>query len=160
MQIADMSGRIIARPLIYLCGPIHGLTMEQAGDWREQATALLKPEFDVLNPMSGKVYRGTSYSEYTDEEIVTRDLAYIRASRAVLRYFPQSSEGSAMETFFAGHLCGTPVVLFGEEAAKPRNQIPLWARHFSVRNFAYLEQAVTYLKEHWLFPSDPALNAG
>lgn len=140
-------------PRIYLAGPIHGLTQDQANNWRAQATALLAPEFGVLDPMSGKSFEGTDYSHYTDDEIVVRDLLFIARARAVLRFVPYPSEGSAMETFFASHNHGIPVVTWGPGQGD-RQKLSLWLRKFSVNNFETLEEAVAYLKGFWRYPGD------
>lgn len=146
----------MAKPAVYLCGPIHGLDMKAAGDWREEATRLLAPDFVALSPLRGRVWTGDDYSHFTDDELVTRDLMDIRRSRAVLRYCPGPSHGSDMETFYAAHVCGIPVVAFGEYVNVPRSKLSLWLRRFTVNNFGTLEEAVSYLKDYWLYPGEAA----
>lgn len=149
------------RPRIYLCGAIHGLTYPDATGWRQRAGQLLAPEFDVLDPTFHREYEGVDYSRYTDAEIKARDIAYIDRARAVLRYYQgTSSEGSAMETFYASHIRGIPVVTFG--CSEPREDLSLWLRLHTVRNFFLLEDAVRFLKSSWLFPGEelePAYSA-
>jgi hypothetical protein len=145
-------------PLIYLCGPIHGLTFDTGNAWRTEATSLLQPEFGVLNPLRNKAFEGTDYSKYTDHELITRDLRDIRVSRAVLRFTPSASHGSDMETFYAAHVCNIPVVTFGPGQGD-RTKLSLWLRHHTVNNFEYLEDAVDYLKGMWTYPDDGLIDA-
>jgi len=140
-------------PRIYLGGPIHGLTQDQANGWRQQAAHLLAPEFGVLDPMENKVIIGTDYSHYTDEELVVKDLLSIQRARAVLRYTPGPTHGSDMETFFASHNHGIPVVTWGPGQGD-RSKLSLWLRRFTVKNFETLEEAVAYLKGYWTYPGD------
>lgn len=143
-----------SRPLIYLAGPIHGQTSAESRAWRVTATRLLAPEFGVLSPMRGKEWAGVDYSKYTDHEIIGRDLQDIARAHAVLRYIPDGpTEGSAMETFFAAHNHGIPVVTFGPGQSN-RSKLSLWLRHHTVRNFETLHEAVEYLKTMWLPPDD------
>lgn len=134
------------KPFIYLCGPIHGLTLEAASTWRQLAADLLLPEFDVLDPLRGKEWEGINPRLYTDQEIVLRDLDDIRRSRAVLRYCPGPSHGSDMETFYAKQI-GVPVVTFGHR--DPREALSIWLRYHTVQNLAGLDDAVRYLKNFW-----------
>jgi hypothetical protein len=144
------------RPLVYLCGPIQGLTFDEADTWRQEAEFLLHPEFGVLSPLRGKSYSGRVASGYTDEEIVVRDLADIRRSALVLRYCPGPGHGSDMETFYASHTCGLPVVVFGSGVAGPREALPIWLRRHTVKNFGTLREAVDYIKSMWGDPEQQA----
>jgi hypothetical protein len=151
---------MLIKPLVYLCGPVHGLNYATANSWRDVAATQLAPEFDILSPLHNHGWDGTDRSHFTDAEIVTRGLAYIRRARAVLRYYSgTSSEGSAMETLYASQQ-GVPVVTWG--SARQRAELPVWLRYHTVRNFAVLDDAVAYLKSDWLLPSEavePLYNA-
>src|SRR5690606_20013125 len=149
------------KPMIYLCGPIHGLSIDGATGWRTLAAAKLAPEFEVLDPTRNREWSGTDYSHFTDNEIVDRDLMDIRMARAVLRYFPIGgySEGSPMETFFASFVEGIPVVTFSfvdqaTDYVVERDKLPVWTRRFTVKNFTSLDEAVDYLKDQWLLPHE------
>jgi hypothetical protein len=142
------------RPYIYLCGQIHGKTFNQANTWREVAEALLYPDFLVLNPLREKLFEGQDSGRalYTDAEIVERDLADIRLARAVLRFYDGTpSPGSDMETFYASRR-GIPVVTFG--CKKTREELPVWVRAHTTRNFEQLGDATDYLKSFWLLPHE------
>lgn len=144
------------KPMIYLCGPIHGLSTDGATGWRTLSAAKLAPEFEVLDPT-----RNREWAEFTDNEIVDRNLMDIRMARAVLRYFPIGgySEGSPMETFFASFVEGIPVVTFSFVDPTPdhvveRDKLPVWTRRFTVKNLTSLDEAVDYLKDQWLLPHE------
>lgn len=44
------------KPLVYLAGPISGLTYAGATDWRQYAAKLLEPEIHALSPMRDKAF--------------------------------------------------------------------------------------------------------
>lgn len=44
------------KKLVYLCGPITGLSYAGATDWRAGVRDKLAPEIDALSPMRGKEY--------------------------------------------------------------------------------------------------------
>lgn len=142
------------KPFVYLCGPIDGHTHSSASIWRSAAATRLAPEFEVLNPLRGHEFEGTDWrGKFTLNEVVTRDLTDIRRARVVLRHFDSiSSEGSAMETFFAAHVCGLPVVTFGTTVT--REGLPGWLQHHTVRHFALLNEAVAYVKAQYLLPGE------
>lgn len=144
------------RPSVYLCGPIMGLQFGPANSWRARAEQLLAPEFSVLSPLRGKegsaaFANGTT--QFSDQFIVQRDLADLRAARAVLRLFDGTfSEGSAQETFYASRDLGLPVVTFGSDT--PREQLSIWLRAHTVANVTSLEDAVAFIKAMYLLPGE------
>lgn len=46
----------MSQSLVYLAGPITGLTYGECTDWREQMTSLVKPGVQLLSPLRGKQY--------------------------------------------------------------------------------------------------------
>ena len=75
------------RPLVYLAGPIKGLTYDGATTWRDDAVAFLKRhDIDGLSPMRGKdflrgeTFDGRSYSHplASPRGIFTRDRYDVR----------------------------------------------------------------------------------
>jgi hypothetical protein len=158
------------RPLIYLCGSIGGRTLLEAREWRELATKLLAPEFGVISPIrdytteqlgtknDGRVIAPRETSrDFTDAEIVERDLQDIRRSFLVWRHYLGPSEGSPMECAYA-KMFGVPVVVSGiadSAAASP------WLRFHSVRILHSLEDTADYIKRYWHpGPENPILEDG
>jgi nucleoside 2-deoxyribosyltransferase len=97
------------RPLVYLAGPIAGLTYDEAIDWRDEAKRLLAPEVAGLSPLRAKDFlRGTGVIGTTpydhvlssDKGIVARDRSDALRSDLILANFldaPRSSIGTAVE---------------------------------------------------------------
>ena len=68
---------------IYLAGPIHHVTPEQATGWRRKVTAKLEPlGYEILDPTAGKdLYQpGVNTSLFTPEYIVETDIKMIDAA--------------------------------------------------------------------------------
>jgi nucleoside 2-deoxyribosyltransferase len=129
---------------IYLCGPITGMSWEQATGWRRQATAFLeKHGFEVLDPMRGKeaFLRGTDSIPIDlpfryPNEILHRDRFDVTRSDALLANFlhaERPSIGSDFELAWATEQRKIIVLI-----AKPDS---LYAQHPFVR------YAVTYLTD-------------
>jgi hypothetical protein len=148
------------QPLVYLCGSIGGRTLREALAWRELATRLLLPEFSVISPLrdypalehfedhSQVIEARETASEFTDAEIVERDLQDIRRCFLVLRHYLGPSEGSPMECAYAKML-NIPVVVSG--IADPAAVSP-WLRYHSVKILPSVEEAIDYVKRYWRPP--------
>jgi hypothetical protein len=147
-------------PLVYLCGPIGGQTVQVALDWRLEAARLLAPEFRTLSPLRDADYRSADLdpnrviaaretaSSFTDNEIVERDLLDIRRSYLVLRHYSGPSEGSPMECAYA-KMFGVPVVVSGVTDSR---SVSPWLRYHAVRLMPSLTEAVQYIKSYWALP--------
>jgi hypothetical protein len=148
------------QPLVYLCGSIGGRTLQDAVVWRQQATTLLAPEFNVINPLrdsqdlkqardhSQIIEARETASEFTDAEVVERDLQDIRRCFLVLRHYLGPSEGSPMECAYAKML-NIPVVVSG---IADSTAVSPWLRYHSVKILPSLEEAVAYVKRYWYPP--------
>ncbi len=79
-------------PYVYLCGPINGCTDEECKDWRKYARDHLF--YPTLDPMR-RDYRGREHE--CMKEIVSGDVADIKASKFILANCPKPSYGTAME---------------------------------------------------------------
>ena len=120
---------------IYLCGPINGCSDAEANGWRERAIALaVLNGAECINPMS-RDFRGIE-GDHT-AEIVNGDLADIDSCDVFLRYFERSSEGSAMEQFYA-HRAGKKVIVV-DKSNKP---ISPWMKFHSSHIFDCIERAM------------------
>ena len=85
--------------LVYLAGPIHGMSDDQAWDWRRTARKLLlKKNIMSLNPMDSD-YRGRETKHY--DRIVARDKHWIMSCDTVLANCHTPGYGTAMEILFA-----------------------------------------------------------
>ena len=111
--------------VLYLAGPIDGVTPEMATDWRRRVRETLMG-WTVLDPTEGKdLYAaGVNDTLYTAEEIVKADLAMVEAADVVLvdwretwqsiKYFPSPSVrvGTVMEVVYA-YQWGKRIIGFG-----------------------------------------------
>lgn len=106
------------KKVVYLCGPINGCTDAEAKNWRECIKFLLGKSFETLDPMR-RDYRGRELGPGVAAEIVDGDLQDLRNSDIMVRYWPQPSDGSAMEQFYMYRDLGKIVVLIVPEGCKP-----------------------------------------
>lgn len=100
---------------VYLAGPIHGCTDEQAKGWREVVKAELAGRYTFLDPMD-RDYRGVE--DQCAAEIVEQDLEDIQAADVVLVNAGRASWGTAMETWQAG-MWGKAIVAVCPGAVSP-----------------------------------------
>lgn len=141
--------------LIYLCGPIGGLTAEDAAlGWREQAVPLLADfDFEAVSPMRGKsalfgkgVLGGHGFNDLgpmlTEQAVFKRDCNDARRCDAVLAYFkgsPRVSTGSVWEIGFATAL-NKPIVVVPDP-----NHDHLFIRQSATAIAADLDEAIDCL---------------
>ena len=92
-------------PRVYMAGPIHGCTDQEALSWRLELSQAL-PGWVTVSPMA-RDYRGREAGR--ESEIVSADLADIRSSQAVVAMAMVPSWGTAMEVMYA-HTHGIPVI--------------------------------------------------
>ncbi|MDX1607598.1 MAG: nucleoside 2-deoxyribosyltransferase [Candidatus Spechtbacterales bacterium] len=112
------------KPLVYLAGPITGLGIDDATDWRNNAIEkLAKHNIDGLSPIRGKKYllleKTDIKDSYEDEVlgsqkgITTRDHFDVMRSDMILVNFTEAEKvsiGSVMEIAWA-HAYRKPIVL-------------------------------------------------
>jgi nucleoside 2-deoxyribosyltransferase len=87
---------------VYVGGPIGKMTIQEANQWREEATEYLgRHGIKTYNPLRGKVE--AERGSYTRDEIILRDKNDIKKSDIVLVYWPEKciSNGTAMEILYA-----------------------------------------------------------
>jgi nucleoside 2-deoxyribosyltransferase len=123
---------------VYLCGGIHGLTDEQANEWRQRAKALLG-EVSILDPMR-RDYRAVE-SENVDS-FVQDDLREIAESDTLLVNATRPSWGTAMEIVYA-RILGRRIVAFTE----PGTSVSPWLKYHCDAITSSLEEAVARIRE-------------
>ena len=142
--------------LIYLSGRIDGLTLEECGGWRREATTKLLPQFGVLNPLRGKelppaaaLNNGAVVGRFgcSDKEIVTRDLLDITKCDAVLLYLVAAknlSAGTLVELGYAAALHKPIFTVLGIWDKSPFNN--RWVRELSTMKFTDFDLAIRTIK--------------
>lgn len=138
----------MAKPVIYLSGPIMDEHAGPARQWRAAAKELLAGQFRLLDPM-----RRNFQDRQVDSanEIVEFDLQDIRDADIVLVNYSKPSIGTSMEVFFASHDLGKFVVSFSPfefHACSP------WMVRFSTKILPSLEDACEYLMTHFADAQD------
>jgi nucleoside 2-deoxyribosyltransferase len=134
-----------AKKKIYLCGPIMDEIDGQARAWRSIATKKLGREFLILDPM-----RRNFKDREVDSanEIVEFDLQDVRDADIVLVNYSKNSIGTSMEVFFASHNLGKFVIAFSPFTFKDCSP---WMVRFCTKILPTLEDAVQYIREHFIF---------
>lgn len=129
---------------IYLCGPIMDEHAGAARAWRKEAVRLLKSDFVLLDPM-----RRNFKDREVDSanEIVEFDLQDVRDADIILVNYSKASIGTAMEVFHASHDLNKFVVAFAPYSFKDCNP---WMVRFCTKILPSLEEAVRYIREHFL----------
>lgn len=102
----------MAKPSVYLCGQMGGLTVADANGWRIFADNELRGSWNVLNPISAQFEKDPSFKfssiepNLTAAAVFTKDLFYIDCSDFILVNFTGSksvSIGSVWEMGYAYH---------------------------------------------------------
>ena len=109
------------KPVIYLCGPIHGRTDEECVEWRQTVARIWVGQ--VLDPLR-RDYRGRELENVA--QLVHDDLSDINAADGLVVYFDRPSVGTSMEVFYAKHVLRKPIVLVDVSGMKP---LPAWLVH-------------------------------
>jgi nucleoside 2-deoxyribosyltransferase len=114
------------KPLVYLCGPMSGLTLQEAREWRDYATSFLRTYgIETLDPCRHSVDDARVMDNWgvegnpmlTGKALVTMDRADVRRCDLLLCNFLLAKKpgiGSLMELAWAD-LLGKPIVLVMEE---------------------------------------------
>ena len=109
----------MSKPIVYLAGPINGLSYWAAVGWRVTMREQLGPFIEVLSPMRGKLELRNEeelHGNYPDslhsrpDTIVQRDLSDVRRADLIIVNGLQGSYGTALEVGYAVR-GATPVVL-------------------------------------------------
>ena len=129
---------------IYLCGPIMDEKDGEARAWRSVAMLELGSHFVMLDPM-----RRNFKDREVDSanEIVEFDLQDVRDADIILVNYSKNSIGTSMEVFYAAHDLGKFVVAFSPFGFQDCNP---WMVKFCTKILPSLEEAVTYVKEHFI----------
>lgn len=135
------------KPIVYLAGPIEGLTREQATDWRYAATEeLVDLGIECLNPMRGKILDTPiipkdcrEYEDagvfFTPKAIMTRDHNDVMRADALLVNvlgMRQRGIGTVMEIAWAFQL-HKPVVMVMEREGNPYDNHPMLSQAIGFR---------------------------
>lgn len=132
------------KPIVYLAGPITGLSFTQAYEWRKTASLALAPEIDCASPMRGQMhladetqikhtYIGNPFT--SQRGIMVQDHYDVCRSTAILVNLigvPAKSAGSIMELGWAWDK-HKPVVAIMEDDGNPHDGHPMILETFSFR---------------------------
>lgn len=129
---------------IYLAGPIHHVTPEQATGWRRKVTETLEPlGYTILDPTAGKdLYDpDVNTKTFTPEHIVTTDIAMIDSADILLVDISHLVPcwGTAMEIRHAWSK-GKTIVTWGTA-----NKESYWIRYHATRMWSSLDIALEWI---------------
>jgi len=113
-----------AKPLIYLCGPIHGRDDDDCMYWRRIAAETLPG--GTLDPMRRDA-RGRMNEPGVAKAVVEADKEDIDRSAGLLVYFDLPSVGTSMEILYAWQM-GKPIVLLNA-SGHVNADISLWLHY-------------------------------
>ncbi|KWU17917.1 hypothetical protein [Burkholderia cenocepacia] len=142
------------KPLVYLAGPITGLSYGASTDWRGQVGANIDPQIELLSPMRHKDYLkgetaiAASYESHVmscAKGITARDrFDCMRADLILVNFLGAKSisAGTVMEIAW-GDLQRTPIVLVMEKDNIHRHPMITEAAGFIVET---LEEAITVVE--------------
>ena len=120
------------KPIVYLGGPITGLSYSSADDWRQDAASYLEPEISCANPLrnakhlegSDKIPAAVSGVRFLSDRCITQqDYFDICRSQAMLMNFlgaPRISGGSSWEMGVCWER-RTPIVMVMEPEGNPHD---------------------------------------
>lgn len=144
----------MAKPSVYLCGQMGGLTVAEANGWRQWAENELRGSWSVLNPISAQFEKNPSFTfssvepNLTAAAVFAKDLFYIDCSDFVLANFAGAktvSIGSVWELGYA-YKSGKKIV-----AVVPKGT-PFYDGHPFISQSAHvifenLEDAIAFLQD-------------
>ena len=130
---------------VYLAGPIHHVSPEQAMGWRKKATEILKPwGYEILDPTAGKDLYDPNVNTrtYTPRHIVETDIGMINKADILLVDISHLVPcwGTAMEIRHAWTK-GKTIITFGAA-----NKESYWIRYHATSMYGRLDEALYYLK--------------
>jgi nucleoside 2-deoxyribosyltransferase len=122
--------------LIYLCGPINGLTDDEAKSWRDQCKKVFSIQHScrTIDPMR-RDYRGKESDSVN--EIVQLDKRDVRRSDAILAYCPAPSVGTSMEILYAWQL-DKPVIAIVPDGSP----VSPWLAYHSTKIVKTLDEGI------------------
>jgi nucleoside 2-deoxyribosyltransferase len=151
------------RPIVYLAGPVAGLSYAVATGWRQYAAGYLETAgIDTLSPLRGRpdlvgsphIPIGT-IADIPDQAIASRDHTDIKRCDLVLANFLDAdhvSAGTCVEIGWASSL-GKPVFVVMEDSGNPHDRalIRALARHRFSSFQAALERIIFYFSKEVLW---------
>lgn len=129
---------------VYLAGPMEGCTYEEASEWRQEATHLLKRYgIKARNPIV-RDFREAFAKGLTipPEIIVEPDKADILQSDAVLVWYSDKTTGTAMEILYAYYWFIPVVVVAIKKPVSP------WVVYHAEAIVDTLEEAIEYIRAY------------
>lgn len=129
---------------VYLSGPIMDEHEGHARKWREDAKALLRGHFRLLDPMR-RQFKDREVD--SANEIVEFDLLDVRDADILLVNYNRPSIGTSMEVFHASHNLSKFVVTFSPLAFA---ECSPWMVRYSTKILPTLEYACDYLITHFV----------
>jgi len=135
---------MIDQKKLYLSGPIMDENPELAKTWRERATAQLKNDFIILDPM-----RRNFKDREVDSanEIVEFDLQDVRDADILLVNYNKTSIGTSMEVFYAAHDLGKFIVAF---SPYPYKECSPWMIRYCTKILPSFEEAIQYIRDNFV----------
>jgi nucleoside 2-deoxyribosyltransferase len=127
---------------VFLAGPMRGIPREESLRYRQKATKVLSPYFNVSHAMRGRENKETIHDPRV---VVARDKKDIRESDIILVDCSRekvSSIGTSMEIIYAWTL-EKIIILWGTE-----NPNDYWLNYHSHARFDTLEEACGFIIEH------------
>ena len=130
---------------IYLAGPIHHVTPEQATGWRQRVHKELAGYAEILDPTAGKDLHapGINTTMYQPHEIVEPDIAAVDSVDVLIvdisHFVPMI--GTSMEVKHAWE-AGKIILTWGIT-----NKESYWMRYYTTQMFDTLEELLKYVKE-------------
>jgi len=117
---------------------------ELAKTWRERATAQLKNDFIILDPM-----RRNFKDREVDSanEIVEFDLQDVRDADILLVNYNKTSIGTSMEVFYAAHDLGKFIVAF---SPYPYKECSPWMIRYCTKILPSFEEAIQYIRDNFV----------
>ncbi len=129
---------------IYLSGPIMDEHVDAARTWRERATAALRDQFVILDPM-----RRNFKDREVDSanEITEFDLQDVRDADILLVNYSKVSIGTSMEVFYAAHDLGKFIVAF---SPFPYKECSPWMVRYCTKILPGIAPAIVYIRDHFV----------
>ena len=129
---------------IYLSGPIMDEHADAAKTWRERATAELRDQFVILDPM-----RRNFKDREVDSanEITEFDLQDVRDADILLVNYSKVSIGTSMEVFYAAHDLGKFIVAF---SPYPYKECSPWMVRYCTKILPNIDSAIGYIRDHFV----------
>lgn len=134
---------------IYLAGGIHGLTFNEATEWRDYATVQLHLRgFEVINPLRGKRAKNGRFDGgvYTPAEVVVRDKQDILEADGLLVEYTRPDRnysGTSMEILFA-YEHHKPVIVWSSHAGES-----YWVAYHATAILPTLDDCIEYIANYW-----------